>query len=85
VRPVLGEEKLASTEVEEGETRSVERNVEAVLDVGDDGVLVDVVVTRVDYAESFRVSFLSCADGSPENSFAASSCIARDPVSVLLQ
>jgi hypothetical protein len=82
---VLGEEKLASTEVEEGETGGVEGDVEAVLDVGDDGVLVDIVVTRVDYAESFRVAFLGGADSSPEDSFAASSCIARDKVSVLLQ
>ena len=85
VRPVLSEEEVAGTEVEEGETRSVEGDVEAVLDVCDDGVLVDVVVACVDYAESFRVAFLGCADGGPEDSFAASSCIAVSVVSVLSQ
>ena len=85
VRPVLSEEEVAGTEVEEGETRSVEGDVEAVLDVCDDGVLVDVVVACVDYAEGFGVAFLGCADGGPEDSFAASSCIAVSVVSVLSQ
>lgn len=77
MRPVLSEEEVASAEVEEGETRRVEGDVEAVLDIRDDGVLVDVVVARVDYAEGFGVAFLGCADGSPEDTFAASSCITR--------
>jgi hypothetical protein len=85
MRPVLSEEEFASTEVEEGETRGVEGDIEAVLDVCDDRVLVDVVVARVDYAESFGVAFLGCADGSPEDSFSTSSCIARYKVRVLLQ
>ena len=83
--PVLSEEEVAGTEVEEGETRGMEGNVEAVLDVCDDGVLVNVVVACVDYAESLGVAFLGCADGSPEDSFAASSCIAVSVVSVLSQ
>ena len=83
MRPVVSEEEVAGTEVEEGETRGVEGDVEAVLDVCDDRVLVDVVVASVDYAESFRVAFLGCADGCPEDSFAASSCIAVSIVSVL--
>ena len=83
VRPVVGKEEVAGTEVEEGETRGVEGDVEAVLDVSDDRVLVDVVVACVDYAESFGVAFLGCADGCPEDSFAASSCIAMSVVSVL--
>ena len=83
--PVLSEEEVAGAEVEEGETRSVEGDVEAVLDVCDDGVLVDVVVACVDYAEGFRVAFLGCADGGPEDSFAASSCIAVSVVNVLSQ
>jgi hypothetical protein len=77
VGPMVSEEEVAGTEIEEGETRGVEGDVEAVLDVCDDRVLVDVVVTRVDYAEGFGVAFLGCADGSPEDSFAASSCVAR--------
>lgn len=81
--PVLSEEEVAGTEVEEGETRGVEGNVEAVLDVCDDGVLVDVVVARVDDAEGFGVAFLGGADGSPEDSFAASACIAVSGVSDL--
>jgi hypothetical protein len=85
VRPVVGQEEVAGTEVEEGETRSVEGDVEAVLDVCDDRVLVDVVVARVDYTESFGVAFLGCADGCPEDAFAASSCIAMVVVSVLSQ
>jgi hypothetical protein len=79
----VSEEEVAGAEVEEGETRGVERDIEAVLDVCDDRVLVDVVVARVDYAESFGVAFLGCADGSPEDSFAASTCIAGYRVSVL--
>lgn len=85
MRPVVSEEEVAGAEVEEGETRSVEGDVEAVLDVCDDCVLVDIVVARVDYAESFRVAFLGCADGCPEDTFAASSCIAMVVVSDLSQ
>jgi hypothetical protein len=81
----MSQEEVAGAEVEEGETRGVEGDIEAVLDVCDDGVLVDIVVARVDYAESFGVAFLGCADSSPKDSFAASSCIARYRVSVLLQ
>ena len=83
--PVLSEKEVAGTEVEEGETRGMEGDVEAVLDICDDGVLVDVVVACVDYAESLGVAFLGCANGSPEDSFAASSCIAVSVVSVLSQ
>jgi hypothetical protein len=85
VGPVVSEEEVAGAEVEEGETRSVEGDVEAVLDVCDDRVLVDVVVAGIDYAEGFGVAFLGCTDGGPEDSFAASPCIARYRVSVLLQ
>ena len=85
VGPVLSKGEVAGTEVEEGETRGVEGDVEAVLDVCDDGVLVDVVVASVDYAESFGVAFLGCADGCPEDSFSTSSCIAMTLVSVLSQ
>lgn len=83
--PVLSEEEVAGAEVEEGETRGVEGNVEAVLDICDDGILVDVVVAGVDYAEGLGVTFLGCADGSPEDSLAASACIAMSVVSVLSQ
>lgn len=33
VRPVLSQKEIAGTEVEEGETRGIEGNVEAVLDI----------------------------------------------------
>jgi hypothetical protein len=54
----------------------VEVDVEAVLDTFEDCEFVDVVVAGVDYACGFRPALLGCSDGGPEDSFAASSCIA---------
>jgi hypothetical protein len=54
----------------------VERDVEAVFYALEDCGLVDIMVARVDYACGFRPALLGCADGGPEDSFAAASCIA---------
>jgi len=56
--------------------RRVEVDVEAVLDTLEDCGLVDVVVARVDYTECFRPALLGRPNGCPEDSLAASSCVA---------
>ena len=54
----------------------VEGDVEAVFYALENGGFVYVVVAGVDYACSVRPALLGCADGGPEDAFAAASCVA---------
>ena len=71
-------EEVSGAEVEESDTRRVERDVEASEDVTYDGRLIGVVISSIDDAQSFGVTLLCCADGSPEDALTASACIAGE-------
>lgn len=54
----------------------MDMDIESVLYTFEDSVFVDFVVAGINYADGFRPALLSCADSRPEDSFAATSCIA---------
>jgi hypothetical protein len=75
--PCAAEDPMPCIQVEEVNCRCVEAYVEAIMDALEYGRLVDIVVTCVDDADGFGPALLGCADCSPEDSFAAASCIAE--------
>lgn len=76
-RPSTGEDPVARGEVEEVDGWRMQLDVEAISDPFEDGSLVDVVVARVDDADSLRPALLCGSDGCPENSLAATASVAR--------
>jgi hypothetical protein len=56
---------VACTREDEVDGRRVEVDVEAVLDTLDDLFFGDLMVARVNDADSFRPAFLGCADCCP--------------------
>lgn len=76
VGPSTGEKEVSGAQVEKSDARRVKGNVEAILDICNDCVLVDIVVSCVDDADSFGISLLSSSNGSPEDSLTTTSCIA---------
>lgn len=76
IGPSTGEKEVSCAQVEKSDARRVKGNVEAILDVCDDCVLVDIVVSCVDDANSLGISLLCSSNGSPEDSLTTTSCIA---------
>ena len=76
-RPCTGEDPVARGEVEEVDGWRMQLDVEAIFDPLEDGSLVDVVVARVDDADSLRPAFLCGSNGCPENPLAATASVAR--------
>jgi hypothetical protein len=66
---------MTCTREDEVDGRRVKVDVEAIFDTLDDLFFGDLVIARVDNADSFRPAFLSCADRCPQNSFSATSSI----------
>jgi hypothetical protein len=73
---------VARREVEEVDCRWVEVDVEAVFDTLENCGLVDIVVARVYYADSFWPALLCRTDRCPEDSFTTAASVTAEVVSI---
>jgi hypothetical protein len=56
---------VAGREIEEVDGGRMELDVEAVLDTLEDCNLIDIMIARIDYADSFRPALLCCSNRGP--------------------